>query len=317
MSILLLILGFVFLVIGADKLVEGASSFATNLKIPNIVIGLTIVAFGTSAPELVVNVFSSINKHTDLVMGNVLGSNIFNVAAILGLSAIFQPLIVKRNTTWLEIPFNLLAISVVALLALDIAIGSGAINVITMSDGLILLSFFAIFLIYNIELALKGGEEMDLEEESMSNGKASVFFFLGLIGLIVGGKLIVDNAVDIATSYGMSERIIGLTIVSVGTSLPELAASVAAVRRGKVDIAVGNVIGSNIFNICLVLGVSSLINDITIPQNSFFDIYVNIALGIALFVFIFMGKRHSIGRYQGILFVLGYIAYILYLIFGY
>jgi cation:H+ antiporter len=317
MSILLLILGFVFLVIGADKLVEGASSFATNLKIPNIVIGLTIVAFGTSAPELVVNVFSSINKHTDLVMGNVLGSNIFNLAAILGLSAIFQPLIVKRNTTWLEIPFNLLVISVVAFLALDIAIGSGAINVITMSDGLILLSFFAIFLIYNIELALKSGEEMDLEEETMSNGKSAVFFFLGLIGLIVGGKLIVDNAVDIATSYGMSERIIGLTIVSVGTSLPELAASVAAVRRGKVDIAVGNVIGSNIFNICLVLGVSSLINDITIPQNSFFDIYVNIALGIALFVFIFMGKRHSILRYQGILFVLGYIAYILYLIFGY
>lgn len=316
MSFLLLILGFVLLIIGADKLVEGSSAIAKNLKIPNIVIGLTIVAFGTSAPELVVNAFSSFNGHTDLVMGNVLGSNIFNVAAILGASALFKPLVVKRNTTWLEIPFNLLAISVVCVLALDLLIGSGSKNVITRSDGLILLAFFIIFLIYNVELAIKGSDEFDEIEDGMGNGKALLFFALGMAGLVIGGKLIVDNAVEIATGMGISQRIIGLTIVSIGTSLPELAASIVAVRKGKVDIAVGNVIGSNIFNVCLVLGVSGVINNIKVPQASFMDTYINIILGLLLFAFVFIGKNRSIQRAEGLIFVLIYIAYITHLVLG-
>jgi cation:H+ antiporter len=316
MALLLLILGFVLLIIGADKLVEGSSGLAKNLKIPNIVIGLTVVAFGTSAPELVVNAFSSYNGHTDLVMGNVLGSNIFNIAAILGASALFKLLIVKRNTTWLEIPFNLLAISVACILALDFLIGSGTDNSITRADGLILLAFFVIFIIYNIELAIKGSEEFDDIEESMTNLKAMLFFVGGMAGLVIGGKLIVDNAVEIAIDMGISERVIGLTIVSIGTSLPELAASIVAVRKGKVDIAVGNVIGSNIFNICLVLGVSGVINTIHVPDASFFDIYFNILLGILLFAFVFIGKARSIQRYEGLAFVLIYVAYIVHLVLG-
>jgi len=316
MAILLLLLGFILLIVGADKLVEGSSAIAKNLKIPNIVIGLTIVAFGTSAPELVVNAFSSYNGHTGLVVGNVLGSNIFNVAAILGASALFKPLVVKRNTTWLEIPFNLLAISVVCILAFDLVMGSGNDNMITRADGLILLAFFVIFLIYNNELAIKGSDEFDEIEDTMTNLKAMLFFLGGMAGLVLGGKLIVDNAVELALGFGISERVVGLTVVSIGTSLPELAASIVAVRKGKVDIAVGNVIGSNIFNVCLVLGVSGVINNIPIPDASFFDIYFNIILGVLLFAFVFIGKARAIQRTEGFIFVLLYIAYIVHLVLG-
>lgn len=316
MSIVLLLIGFVALIVGADKLVEGAASIAKHFKIPNIVIGLTVVAFGTSAPELVVNAFSSLHGHTDLVMGNVLGSNIFNIAAILGLAAIFKPLVVKRNTTWLEVPFNFLIISVLFALAADVLLNHVSEDSITRGDGLILLAFFAIFLIYNVELALKGDDEMEDIEGSMSIGKALLFFIFGLVGLIIGGKLIVDNAVQIATHLGVSQRIIGLTIVSVGTSLPELAASIAAVRRGKVDMAVGNVIGSNIFNICLVLGISAVINKIPVPEASFFDIYFNIILGLITFFFIFIGKGRNINRTEGIILFLTYVAYLIHLALG-
>lgn len=316
MSILLLLVGFVALIVGADKLVEGAASLAKNFKIPNIVIGLTVVAFGTSAPELVVNSISSFNGHTDLVIGNVLGSNIFNVAAILGLASVFKPLVVKRNTTWLEIPFNFLIIGMLFVLAADYILNNSADNIISRGDGIVLLGFFVIFLIYNIELAIKGEDEYDEVEGVMTNTKAIIFFIIGLIGLVIGGKLIVDNAVEIAKNMGISERIIGLTIVSIGTSLPELAASVAAVRRGKVDLAVGNVIGSNIFNICLVLGTSAVINDIPVPQNSFFDIYFNIILGALLFFFVFLGKGRNINRAEGAIFALLYVAYVVHLVLG-
>jgi len=316
LDILLLLIGFVLLIIGADKLVDGASAISRNFKIPNIVIGLTIVAFGTSAPELVVNAFSSFDGHNGLVMGNILGSNIFNIAAILGLAAIFKPLVVKRNTTWLEIPFNLLAITVLALLCLDLTIGSHDQNIITKSDALILLAFFIIFLVYNVELALKGGEESTIEsnEKQISNGKGSVLLVLGLVGLVIGGKLIVDSAVSLASTFGMSERLIGLTIVSIGTSLPELATSVVAVRKGKVDIAVGNVIGSNIFNLFFVLGISGLINNIPVPDNSFMDIYLNIILAIMLMIFVFLGKGRKINRIEGISLLIIYLAYMTYLI---
>ncbi len=315
MSFLLLAIGFVLLIVGADKLVEGAASLARNFHIPAIVIGLTVVAFGTSAPELVVNTISSVKGHTGLVMCNVLGSNVFNVAAILGFSALFKPLTVKRNTTWLEIPFNFLIISIVAVLCLDMVLGNGEVNELTRADGIVLLSFFAIFLIYTIQLALKGEEEFDIgvEEMSMSNLKSVLFFVLGMVGLIIGGKLIVENAVQIAQNMGIPQRIIGLTIVSIGTSLPELATSVMAVRRGKVDIAVGNVIGSNIFNVLLVLGVSSTIRCIPVKDSSFTDIYLNIILGLLLFLFVFTGKNRSIQRLEGAIFVLIYVAYMLYL----
>ncbi|WP_081490422.1 calcium/sodium antiporter [Pontibacter sp. BAB1700] len=296
---------------GADKLVDAASSLAKKLGIPNIVIGLTIVAFGTSAPELVVNVFASINNNTEMVLGNVLGSNIFNVLAILGVSSVIYPLTVKRNTTWLEIPLSLLAAVAVLFVANDVFLDSAEANLISRSDGLLLLLFFCIFLVYNLMIA-KGGNEDDEESETKDYTylKAIFFIALGLGGLILGGRLIVTSAVGIAQAFGLSERIIGLTIVSVGTSLPELATSVVAVRKKNVDIAIGNVVGSNIFNIFLILGVSTVITPLQVSAASFTDIIFNIGAGLLLFIFIFTGRGRQLARWEGVVFLLLYLGYL-------
>jgi cation:H+ antiporter len=307
----LLLVGFVALIFGADKLVDAASSLAKRLGVPNIVIGLTIVAFGTSAPELVVNVFAALNNSTEMVLGNVLGSNIFNVFAILGISSLIYPLTVKRNTTWLEIPLSLLAAVAVLFVANDVFLDSAAANLISRSDGLLLLLFFCIFLVYNLMIA-KGGNNDDEETETkdFTYLKAFLFIALGLGGLILGGRLIVTSAVGIAQAFGLSERIIGLTIVSVGTSLPELATSIVAVRKKNVDIAIGNVVGSNIFNIFLILGVSTVIAPLHVSVASFTDIFVNIGAGLLLFIFIFVGKGRQLSRWEGLVFVLLYLAYL-------
>ncbi|MBF8963788.1 calcium/sodium antiporter [Pontibacter sp. FD36] len=311
LNIILLLAGFVALIFGADKLVDAASSLAKKLGIPNIVIGLTIVAFGTSAPELVVNVFASINNNTEMVLGNVLGSNIFNVLAILGISSVIYPLTVKRNTTWLEIPLSLLAAVAVLFVANDVFLDSAEANLISRSDGLLLLLFFCIFLVYNLMIA-KGGNEDDEESETKDYTylKAIFFIALGLGGLILGGRLIVTSAVGIAQAFGLSERIIGLTIVSVGTSLPELATSVVAVRKKNVDIAIGNVVGSNIFNIFLILGVSTVVTPLQVSAASFTDIIFNIGAGLLLFIFIFTGRGRQLARWEGIIFLLLYLAYL-------
>ncbi|SIR02316.1 calcium/sodium antiporter [Pontibacter lucknowensis] len=311
LNILLLLAGFVALIFGADKLVDAASSLAKKLGIPNIVIGLTIVAFGTSAPELVVNVFASINNNTEMVLGNVLGSNIFNVLAILGVSSVIYPLTVKRNTTWLEIPLSLLAAVAVLFVANDVFLDSAEANLISRSDGLLLLLFFCIFLVYNLMIA-KGGNEDDEESETKDYTylKAIFFIALGLGGLILGGRLIVTSAVGIAQAFGLSERIIGLTIVSVGTSLPELATSVVAVRKKNVDIAIGNVVGSNIFNIFLILGVSTVITPLQVSAASFTDIIFNIGAGLLLFIFIFTGRGRQLARWEGVVFLLLYLGYL-------
>jgi cation:H+ antiporter len=268
MSYLFVILGFVILIYGADFLVNGASAIAKNFKIPNIVIGLTIVAFGTSAPELVINVISSMKGNSDLVISNVIGSNIFNATVILGICAMMKPIQVIRNTHWLEIPFNILAAFVVLVIAADIYFSQGTSNVMSISDGIIMLLFFAIFVVYNLQLAITGKEKEILEISKMKNNKAVLFFVLGLIGLVVGGHFIVDGATTIAKSFGISDRIIGLTVLAIGTSLPELASSVAAMRKGNTDIAIGNVVGSNIFNIFYILGLSVVINPVQINPNS-------------------------------------------------
>jgi cation:H+ antiporter len=310
LNILLLFAGFVALIFGADKLVDAASSLAKKLGIPSIVIGLTIVAFGTSAPELVVNVFAAVNNSTEMVLGNVLGSNIFNVLAILGISSIIYPLTVKRNTTWLEIPLSLLAAVAVLFIANDMFLDSAVSNLISRSDGLLLLLFFSIFLVYNLMIAKGGNDDEETETKDYTYLKAILFIALGMGGLILGGRLIVTSAVGIAQAFGLSERIIGLTIVSVGTSLPELATSVAAVRKKNVDIAIGNVVGSNIFNIFLILGVSTIITPLHVSASSFTDIIVNIGAGLLLFIFIFVGKGRQLARWEGIVFVLLYLAYL-------
>jgi cation:H+ antiporter len=311
LSILLLVVGFVVLILGADKLVEAASALAANFGIPNIVIGLTVVAFGTSAPELVVNVFASVNGSPEMVMGNVLGSNIFNVLAILGISSIIYPLAVKSNTTWIEIPLSFLAAILVLVVASDQFLDKMSGDLITRSEGVVMLLFFAVFLAYNIIVSKNPGQKPEsIEIAQYSTGKSVVWIIVGLAGLVLGGKLIVDNAVSIASTLGIPERVIGLTIVSIGTSLPELATSIAAVRKKKVDIAIGNVVGSNIFNIFFILGISSTILPITIQPENFRDIWMNIIAGLLLFVFIFTGKDRKLERWEGVIFVALYTAYV-------
>ena len=309
-NVLILLGGFVALIYGAVKLVDGASSLASKLGIPNIVIGLTIVAFGTSAPELVVNLFASVNNNTEIVLGNILGSNIFNVLGILGICAIIYPLTVKKNTTWIEIPLAFLAAVVVFIVASDIYFDKSIENIISRTDGLVMLLFFVIFLVYNIYLSKSGSNDDDVKPKNYTYFISILYIIIGLTGLIIGGKFIVSSAVSIAQSFGLSERVIGLTIVSIGTSLPELATSIVAVRRKNMDIAIGNVVGSNIFNIFFILGLSAFVNPIKISPNSLLDIMVCIGSSLLLFVFIFTGKGRKIERWEGILFLLSYIAYV-------
>lgn len=313
LDLLLLIAGFVILIYGANFLVDGGSALARRLNVSNIVIGLTVVAFGTSTPELVVNTVSSIDGSSALALGNILGSNIFNILAILGITAIFVPLRVTRTTTWIEVPLAVLAAILLLLMADEDPRG-----VISRVEGLSLLCFFTIFLIYTFVLAKRGdggnGEEVTIK--SYSTGKSILFIFLGLAGLIAGGRLLVTGAVSIAQAFGIGERIIGLTIVSIGTSLPELATSLIAARKGNADIAIGNVVGSNIFNTFLVLGTSATIRPVEVTSGSTTDLIVNAVAAALLFLFIFTGKGRQICRWEGILFTILYVAYLAVLISG-
>jgi cation:H+ antiporter len=313
-DLIFLIAGFLVLIFGANKLVDASSSLAAKFGIPNIVIGLTIVAFGTSAPEMVVNAIAAVNGKTEMVVGNVLGSNIFNVFGILGVCAIIYPLTVKSNTTWYEIPLSLLAALVAFVIAADVFLDQSFENLISRSDSLILLLFFAVFLVYNIAVS-KGEKPSEITEIKNYNiSKSLLFIVVGLAGLIIGGRLIVTSAVSLAELFGISNRVIGLTVISIGTSLPELATSIAAVKKKNVDIAIGNVVGSNIFNIFFVLGISGLIAPIVVEKSSNIDFMVNILASVLLFVFVFTGKYRRIDRWEGIAFLLLYLAYLGYII---
>ncbi|MDX5435588.1 MAG: calcium/sodium antiporter [Pontibacter sp.] len=313
-DVLLLLAGFVALIYGATKLVDAASSLASRLGVPNIVIGLTIVAFGTSAPELVVNVFAAINNNTDMILGNVLGSNIFNVLGILGITSLIYPLTVKSNTTWLEIPLSFLAAVSVLVLVNDMLLDGVATDAISRTDGIMLLLFFCIFLVYNISLAIGGSAEDETPTVNYTYLQAGLYLLIGLAGLIIGGRLIVTSAVSIAQAFGLSERVIGLTIVSIGTSLPELATSVVAVRKRNVDIAIGNVVGSNIFNIFFILGISTVVTQVPVKPESGIDIAINIAASLLLFIFIFTGKGRQLVRWEGGFLLALYVGYLVILL---
>lgn len=306
-DIILLIIGLVILIYGANFLVDGGSALAHRLKVSNMVIGLTVVAFGTSTPEFVVNVVSSMDGSSALALGNVLGSNIFNILAILGVTALIVPLGVKKMTTWVEIPLAVLA----AVLVLLFINGDPA-GTITRAEGICLLCFFIIFLVYTLMLAKFGaaGDGEEIEIKNYSVGKSVLFILLGLVGLIGGGRLLVNGAVSIAQSMGISERIIGLTIVSIGTSLPELATSIIAARKKNADMAIGNVVGSNIFNTFLILGASATITPLQVPQGSLLDLIVNIVAAGLLFLFIFTGRGRKISRWEGGILLVIYIVYL-------
>ncbi len=315
LTYILLILGFYILIKGAEWLVEGASSLANRLGISALVIGLTIVSFGTSAPELVVNLLASVNGNTDLAIGNILGSNIVNILLILGVSAVIYPLAVQKGTVWKEIPFALLAVLVLAFMANDILIDGASASVLTRSDGLLFLAFFVIFLYYIFGIAKNKTDDVAEEKiNEYSTGKSWLMVVGGITGLVVGGKWIVDGAVEIATNLGVSEALIGLTIVAIGTSLPELATSAVAAYKKNVDIAVGNIVGSNIFNILWILGVSSLIKPLPFSEAMQTDLLVTLLATVLLFVALFVGKRHVLDRWQGYVFIFLYVAYLVYLV---
>ena len=311
----LLIAGFVLLIKGADYLVQGASSIARRWKVSELVIGLTVVAFGTSTPELFVNIIASVQGNTDIAIGNVLGSNIANVLLILGVSSLIYPLMVTRGTVWKEIPLSLLAAFLLGFLANDALIDKRDFSALTRIDGLVLLSFFVIFMYYSFSIANKiEGMEEHVPTKLHGLIKSLLLIMLGLIGLTLGGKWIVDGAVRLALNFGMSQAIIGLTIVAVGTSLPELATSAMAAYRRNVEIAVGNVVGSNIFNVFFVLGISSTIKPLPFDTGSNMNIGVVILASLLLFVYMFTGKKRSLDRWEGGIFITLYAAYIAFLI---
>jgi cation:H+ antiporter len=301
-------LGFVFLIKGADFLVDGAASLAKKFKISDIVIGLTIVSFGTSAPELIVNLFASGSGEAELAIGNVLGSNISNILLILGVSSVIYPLTIKQNTAWKEIPLSLLAAVVVGLLVNDMLIDGFNVALLSRIDGFVLLSFFIIFLYYTFGIAKVGGKSKS-KIKILSIPRSVIFIILGLIGLGFGGKWIVDGAIKIATSFCLSQSLIGLTIVAVGTSLPELATSAIAAYKKNAEIAIGNVVGSNIFNLFWILGVSAVVKPLPFNEDNNIDIGMVILSSFLLFIFIFIDKKHILQRWQGVMFLVVYVLY--------
>ncbi len=317
LSTVLFILGFALLVKGADFLVDGASSVARKFKISSLVIGLTIVAFGTSAPELIVNILASLQGNTEIAIGNVLGSNIANIFLILGIAALIYPLKTKENTVWKEIPLALLAAVLLGILANDVWIDGGLDSELTRSDGLVFLAFFIVFLYYTFGISkVTGSESSELELKELSMLKSTLYILAGLLGLVLGGKWIVDGAVELAEAFDISQSVIALTVVAIGTSLPELATSAVAAYKKQSDIAIGNVVGSNIFNIFWILGSSALIRPLPFNSGSNFDIFVAISASLILFLIMFIGKRHVIERWQGGLMLLIYLVYVLVLVTG-
>lgn len=309
--------GLALLIKGADFLVDGATAIARKLKVSDLIIGLTVVAFGTSMPELMVNIVSALSNTTDIAIGNVIGSNIANILLILGISAIIFPLTVTQNTIWKEIPLSFLAALIVGILANDALIDNAGVSIITRTDGLILLAFFLIFLIYVFESARKNhaAQPEGIPESQHSFSNAAILIIIGLAGLVIGGKFTVDSAVQIAQNFGVSQSLIGLTIVALGTSLPELFTSAIAASKKNTDIAIGNVVGSNIFNIFFILGISALINPLPFTaQTANIDVSMAILASALLFGTMFIGKKHLLERWQGAAFILIYALYIGFLV---
>lgn len=315
LAYLLLIVGLALLIKGADYFVEGASTIATLMKIPPLLIGLTIVAFGTSSPEAAVSIAAAIEGNAGVAVGNVVGSNIFNITFVIGVTAFIFPLQVESQTLKKEIPFTLLSSVALLVLMADIALEGLTGNAITRSDGLIFLLFFAIFMYYVVEMALNSKQnnvEVTQAPAKGTWGKNILFTLAGLAAIIFGGDLVVDSATDIALSLGMSETLVGLTIVAVGTSLPELITSITAAVKKQSEIALGNIVGSNIFNILFVLGASSVISPLPVDSKLFLDVILMIIVTIVLFFFSL--SHYKVGKFEGLILAVAYIVYMIFII---
>lgn len=310
------VVGFFFLIKGADWLVKGGSSLAKRWGVSNLVIGLTVVSFGTSAPELIVNLVASFSGSNDIAIGNILGSNISNILLILGIAALIHPLSVERGTVWREIPFGMLAIVALGLLVNDNLIDKTGFSTLSRIDGIILLLFFVIFIYYVFVSGKVKGD--DQEVERFPSWRSYMMVGAGMAGLLIGGQWIVNGGVMIARMFGLSEAFIGLTIIAVGTSLPELVTSAVAAYHRKADIAIGNIAGSNVFNILLILGLSSFIKPLDFSIDLNIDVVVVIFSTVILFVFMLINKggmkKHALERGEGAVLIALYVAYIVYLV---
>lgn len=315
-QVLLLIIGFVLLIKGADFLVDGASSIASNFKVSKLLVGLTIVAFGTGAPELAVSFSSLASGSTDILVGNVIGSNIINVLLLIGIAAIIHPIKVSKDTVSKELPLLLLISTALIILLLDINLSEAIINTFSRADAIICLLFFCIFLYYLFSLARKNkSESRKVDKPKYKLGKSFIITILGLIGVVAGSQLVVNSASTIATTVGISERIISLTIIALGTSLPELVTTVIAAKKKESDLLVGNIVGSNIFNICVVLSLPvAFAGDITPNNFQFIDLTM---LAISSVLLCVLARRHhKISRFDGILMLIIFLLYYGFIIYG-
>ena len=310
MTYILLIVGFILLIKGADYFVEGSSNLAKALKIPTLIIGLTVVAFGTSAPEAVVSIVASTKGSNEIALSNIIGSNIFNLLAVLGISAIVKGLKASRQIITKDFLFSILATLILIAMMFDKFLSGDKLNIITRGEGLVLLS---ILVLYVYSLILTASKEKKLiKEKHKLTPKDILMLVLGILAVILGGELVVKSSQQIALNLGISETLVGLTIVSIGTSLPELVTSIVAAKKGETDIALGNVIGSNIFNILFVLGISSTLSPILVNSQSLIDVLI--LLGITIICYIFTIYNQRIGRTKGIIMTLTYIIFMIYII---
>lgn len=309
-AVIFIIIGFILLIKGADFLVSGASSIAKKFHIPEMIIGLTVVSIGTSMPELMVSITSALEGYSDMAIGNVVGSNVANLLLILGLAAVLQPLVLKKETRLIDTPICL------GVAIIFYFICNHGLNV-TRVDGIILIGLFILFISYTIIMAIKGKEfevensqeESNAEDKSISPIKSIVYIIFGIAALKFGGDFAVDNAVKVAQWFGLSEKIISVTILAIGTSLPELVTTVAAAIKKESDIAIGNILGSNIFNMLLIIGVSALIKPITYNISYNMDLYIVMAAAFVLFLFAYIPPKNQMSRMNGIVYLLLYVFY--------
>ncbi|MDG1720237.1 MAG: calcium/sodium antiporter [Bacteroidia bacterium] len=314
---LLFVVGFVLLIKGADWLVAGSATIAKKNNVSNLVVGLTIVSMGTSMPELIVNVLASSKDASQIAIGNILGSNIANILLILGVAAFIYPIKIKESTVFSEIPYSIIALLLVAFVANSNLFGSHN-NSINQIDGIILMAFFGLFVAYIIRLAKNGSADMidDIPDEKITTGKSFLMVLLGIIGLFFGGQWVVNGAIAAAEHFGFSEAFIGLTVVAIGTSLPELVTSAVAAYRNNTDIAMANIIGSNIFNLLWVLGISAIIKPMSFDSSLNADILILLGASCLILFSLVTGKvKNQIGKPTGTLFILLYLTYVVFLIY--
>ena len=313
LNIFLLVIGFGLVIKGADFLVDGASSLAKRHQVSELTIGLTIVAFGTSAPELVVNLVAAIKGYDNVTLGNIIGSNIFNLLLILGISGLIYPVLVQSKTVWKEIPFSLLAGMLLMLLANDTTIFHASENTVKRYDGIILLLFFCLFLFY-VWSNMKDEKNHSSDQiKAFGLFKTMLFIIIGFAFLITGGRMVVIQAADLAKALNVSDKVIGLTVVASGTSMPELATSAVAAFKKRSDLAIGNIIGSNIFNILLILGITSLVSPVRYSMSFNLDLFIYLAATLFVFIAMFTGRKRKLDRWEAGVLLFFYAGYMVYL----